>query len=264
MRSPTPTDTRLTSRQERFCQAFVVYATAATAAIEAGYARSNARQYGSRLLKTERIRARIRAIQSGLAADHGRDMDVLLGKLEIVYRRAIEDHHFTAAGRAVEMQARLGRMSKIPALSLSGPPKERGPSPPVDLSPSGPPKERGPSPPVDLSLSGPPKERGPSPPVDLSLSGPPKERGPSSPVAQSPSEVKEARCRQKPAKADIAVGFSIIPARPDPAKTAAPREHIAAFCRKLADLRRQTSLKALNQLSPARGYSWHGVCLLKY
>ena len=171
MLSPTPTDSTLTSRQERFCQAFVVYATASTAAIEAGYARSNARQYGSRLLKTERIRARISDIQSGLAADNGRDMDVLLGKLEIVYRRAIEDHHLTAAGRAVEMQARLGRMAKIPALSLSGPPKERGPSSPVDSSLSG------------------PRGRG----------CPPKPPGPSSPLARSPSEVKEARCRQKPA-----------------------------------------------------------------
>lgn len=133
MLTPNPKEPRLTPRQERFCQAFVVYATASTAATEAGYARSNARQYGSRLLKTERIRARIKEIQSSLGADHGRDMDVLLGKLEIVYRRAIEDHHFTAAGRALEMQARLARMSKIPALSLSG----IRPSPPLAPSRSG-------------------------------------------------------------------------------------------------------------------------------
>ncbi len=115
--APTPAPTRtpgptpLTPRQERFCQSFVVYATAATAAREAGYARPNARQHGSRLLKTDRIRARIREIQSDLAADHGRDMDVLLGKLEIVYRRAIEDHHFYAAARAVELQAKLAASS---------------------------------------------------------------------------------------------------------------------------------------------------------
>ena len=159
--APTPasTPTPLTSRQERFCQAFVIYATAATAALEAGYTPRNARQHGYRLLKTDRIRARVREIQSSLAADHGRDLDVLLGKLEIVYRRAIEDHHFTAAGRAVEMQARLGRMAKIPALSLS-------------LS--------GPRPPSSARRSG--LREGGSPPVDLSLSG-----------------VKGARCRQKPA-----------------------------------------------------------------
>ena len=63
------------------------------------------------MLKTDRIRARIREIQSALAADHGRDMDVLLGKLEIVYRRAIEDHHFYAAARAVELQAKLAASS---------------------------------------------------------------------------------------------------------------------------------------------------------
>ena len=118
MLTPTPTDTPLTSRQERFCQSFVVYATAATAAREAGYARPNARQYGSRLLKTERIRARIKHIQSALAADHGRDMDVLLGKLEIVYRRAIEDHHFYAAARAVELQAKLGGLAAAKAAPL--------------------------------------------------------------------------------------------------------------------------------------------------
>ncbi|MAF95221.1 MAG: hypothetical protein CMM60_05660 [Rhodospirillaceae bacterium] len=113
MRSPTPKDTPLTARQERFCQAFVVYATAATAAREAGFAGTNARQYGSRLLKSEPIRARIGEIQSALAADHGRDLDVLLGKLEIVYRRAIEDYHFYAAARAVELQAKLGTMARL-------------------------------------------------------------------------------------------------------------------------------------------------------
>ena len=121
MRLPTPTDSTLNSRQERFCQAFVVYATASTAAIEAGYARTNARQHGWRLLQTDRIRARIREIQAALAADHGRDMDVLLGKLEIVYRRAIEDHHFAAAAHAVHLQAKIARGAKLPVLSLSSP-----------------------------------------------------------------------------------------------------------------------------------------------
>ncbi len=32
-----------------------------------------------------------------LARDHGLGRDALIGKLEVVYRRAIEDHHFTAA-----------------------------------------------------------------------------------------------------------------------------------------------------------------------
>ncbi len=119
MRTPTPTDSTLTSRQERFCQAFVVYATAATAAREAGYAGTNARQHGWRLLQTERIRARIKEIQSALAADQARDVDVLLGKLEILYCRSIEDHNFHAAVNAVDLQAKLGRAAKLPVLPLS-------------------------------------------------------------------------------------------------------------------------------------------------
>ena len=43
-------------------------------------------------------------------------MDVLLGKLEIVYRRAIEYHHFYAAARAVELQAKLAAMAKLPPI----------------------------------------------------------------------------------------------------------------------------------------------------
>ena len=127
--TPIPTPTPLNPRQERFCQGFVVYATAATAAIEAGYSRKWSRKQGYRLLRTDRIRARIREIQSSLAAGHGRDMDVLLGKLEVVYCRAIEDHHFYAAARAVELQAKLGGVARLPPI------KERKAEPAAPSSP---------------------------------------------------------------------------------------------------------------------------------
>lgn len=138
--APTPasTPTPLTSRQERFCQAFVVYATASTAAAEAGYSRKSSRKQGYRLLRTDRIRARVREIQSALAADYGRDMDVLLGKLEIVYRRAIEDHHFYAAARAVELQAKLGAMAAAKTASpiIDGKTEPASPAP-RDYEPPG-------------------------------------------------------------------------------------------------------------------------------
>ncbi len=105
---PNPPAPRLTPRQERFCQAFVLYANAANAARDAGYESKWARKQGYRLMTTARIRARIQEIQAEMARGHGRDLDVLIGKLEVVYRRAIGDHHFTAAARAVELQARLG------------------------------------------------------------------------------------------------------------------------------------------------------------
>lgn len=97
----------LRPRQENFCRRFVEYANAAVAARAAGYAPESARNHGYRLMKQPRIRARIAALQAELAREAADDSEVLIGKLENVYRRAIEDHHFYAATRAVEVQARL-------------------------------------------------------------------------------------------------------------------------------------------------------------
>ncbi|NQU60148.1 MAG: hypothetical protein HQ512_03380 [Rhodospirillales bacterium] len=60
-----------------------------------------------------RIGVRISEIQAHLARENGHHRDVLIGKLEAVYRRALEDHHYAAATRAVELQARLpGRAAR--------------------------------------------------------------------------------------------------------------------------------------------------------
>ncbi|MDA1090636.1 MAG: terminase small subunit [Proteobacteria bacterium] len=106
---PPPTATPLRPRQEKFCQSFVSLGNASNAAREAGYLSGAARQQGWRLMKTQRIRARIGEIQAQMAHDHCRDRDMLIGKLEVVYRRALENRHFAAAARAVEMQAKLTR-----------------------------------------------------------------------------------------------------------------------------------------------------------
>jgi len=100
----------LNLRQERFCHYFVLYACAAVAAIEAGYGRKSAKHQGYRLLHTGRVRERIRAIHTGHAL--GTDADALIGKLETVYRRAVQDHHFHTAARCVELQARLTAMKE--------------------------------------------------------------------------------------------------------------------------------------------------------
>ncbi len=109
----------LTPRQERFCHEFVHWAQGAVAAREAGYSARSSKKQGSALLKTERIRARIGEIQARLARDAGFDTEALIGKLEVVYRRAIGDHHFTAAARAVELQAKLARMAAFSRSSAS-------------------------------------------------------------------------------------------------------------------------------------------------
>ncbi|MCP5365279.1 MAG: terminase small subunit [Hyphomicrobiales bacterium] len=106
---------KMKSRQERFCHRFVETANAAAAAKAAGYAPASARNTGYRLLRNPRIRLRIGEIQAELAQAHCRQIDSLLGKLETVYRRAIEDHQFSAAARAVELQAKLSGLTDKPA-----------------------------------------------------------------------------------------------------------------------------------------------------
>ena len=54
-----------------------------------------------------RVARRIAEIEAETARLHSRDGDVLVGKLENVYRRAIVDHQFHAAARAVDLQARI-------------------------------------------------------------------------------------------------------------------------------------------------------------
>ena len=57
-------------------------------------------------------------------------MEALIGKLEIVYRRAMEDHHFYAAARAVELQARLAGRTAAGRLP-PGPPTIEGKASPA-------------------------------------------------------------------------------------------------------------------------------------
>lgn len=108
---------RLKPRHERFCVTFVECANAALAARAAGYAPASARNAGYRLLRQPRIVSRIAEIQKDTAHAHCRNVDVLLGKLETIYRRAVDDHHFAAAARAVELQAKLSGVAPIAASS---------------------------------------------------------------------------------------------------------------------------------------------------
>lgn len=97
----------LSARHEQFCQRYVTDPNAARAASAVGYSPRTARQQGSRLLGREDIAARIRVLQAGLAKRSCCHADALMVKLETIYLRALENHQFHAAGRAVEMQARL-------------------------------------------------------------------------------------------------------------------------------------------------------------
>ncbi len=101
----------LPPRREAFCQVYVVDPNAAAAAVEAGYAPGSARQEGYRLLNDPVVAARISQLRSDMANRHGRAVDDHIAKLETVYRKAMTEHHFHAAVRAVEAQARLARLA---------------------------------------------------------------------------------------------------------------------------------------------------------
>ena len=104
---PTPSPAALSPRHERFCQAYLADPNAGRAALAAGYAPRNARQFGARLLNRADVSARIAQLQAGLAERACARAEALMAKLETVFQRALDAHQFTAAARAVEAQARL-------------------------------------------------------------------------------------------------------------------------------------------------------------
>lgn len=132
----TDANTPLSPRQEAFCQAYIRYANAADAALEAGYASGSRRQQGHRLLNAPAIAARVAAIRRRLAEEGCRETAVLLGKLENVYNRAIEHRHYVAAARTIEIQARLAGLmpSAAERLRALAPPAE---APPTVAPPDG-------------------------------------------------------------------------------------------------------------------------------
>jgi hypothetical protein len=115
---------RLKTRQERFCHQFVDCANASAAAKAAGYAPASARNTGYRLLCDPRIVERIAHLQAEIARAHCREVDSLLGKLETVYRRAIDNHQFSAAARAIELQAKLAGLADKPHARVAA--RDRG------------------------------------------------------------------------------------------------------------------------------------------
>jgi propanediol dehydratase small subunit len=99
-------------RQERFCRRFAELDCATTAARAAGYAHGSAKVAGYRLIRHPRVAE----IEAETARLHSRGDDVLVGKLDNVYRRAVIDHNFHAAARAVDLQARIRREAgRVPA-----------------------------------------------------------------------------------------------------------------------------------------------------
>jgi len=97
----------LRPRQERFCQLYAVIGNASDAAWQAGYTFADSRNRGYRLLRRPEIQARVAELQRDLARAIRFDAEMMLGKLEGIYRQAVQGGYYNAAARIVEIQARV-------------------------------------------------------------------------------------------------------------------------------------------------------------
>jgi hypothetical protein len=82
-------------------------------------------------MRDVRVVERIAELHGETARAHCRGLEILLSKLEAVYRQSFEDHQYAVATRAIELQARLagftpGRPTIGKASSI------RPPSPPCN------------------------------------------------------------------------------------------------------------------------------------
>jgi hypothetical protein len=111
----------LTPRKEKFCRRYVASLSAAGAARAAGYKPQHARSTAYKLLRDPAIQARIADLQAEEARELTRATEILVGKLEGVFRLAVEYHHFSTAARVVDMQAKLsGLIASRPTPSSPG------------------------------------------------------------------------------------------------------------------------------------------------
>ena len=109
---------RLKKRHEDFCQNYIYDLNGARAARLAGYSASTARQQAVRLLGREDIRERVRVLRMETARRNCMIPEILMAKLEMVFRQALEYRQCTSAIRAIELQARLAGL--LPARTSLG------------------------------------------------------------------------------------------------------------------------------------------------
>lgn len=98
---------KLKEKHVSFCEKYVKDLNAAQAAIRARYSPKTANQQGHRLLTYAHVQARDKALQAQAAERNWITTDKILGKLEIVYERTLEEGMLAAANRAAELQAKL-------------------------------------------------------------------------------------------------------------------------------------------------------------
>ncbi len=96
-------DKRLTAKRERFCREYLIDLNATAAAKRAGYTERSAHVTGCRLLKNDKVAARIAALQAEAADRNEVTHDEVLAMLRQAYREAQRANQFGPSVRAAEL-----------------------------------------------------------------------------------------------------------------------------------------------------------------
>jgi len=107
----------LTTRQERFAQAYILHQNAKKAALTAGYSTKSAANQGYRMLKNEEIKERISDLENELVTN----IDVI-DEIEKQYTFAKANGHTNSAIKALELLSRIrgAKSDKETELSKEG------------------------------------------------------------------------------------------------------------------------------------------------
>jgi len=105
-------------RYEEFCQNYLLDCNGARAARKAGFSAASARQQANRLLSRDDVRERVRFLRIEMARRNCMTSEILMAKLEMVFRQALEYRQCASAIRAIELQARLAGL--LPARKQTG------------------------------------------------------------------------------------------------------------------------------------------------
>ncbi len=96
---------KLTPKQERFCQEYIIDLNATQAAIRAGYSAKTARQIATDTLSKPYIAEHIQSLQKPITDKALIDAEYVLTRLKKIVERCMEDETYDASGanRALEL-----------------------------------------------------------------------------------------------------------------------------------------------------------------
>lgn len=103
----TEFETMLNPRHEAFARAYATGATGAAAARNAGYAPAGAATRASELLQRNDVAERLAQLGAEAATQRAQAAEALLGKLEPIYEKGLENDDIDAVLQVVELQARI-------------------------------------------------------------------------------------------------------------------------------------------------------------